>query len=365
MSGVQLSRHGGPEVLLWNDEIPVRAPNADEALVRVLAAGVNNTDINTRVGWYSKTVTGGTEDSEQGKDNGQGAAVEKVTVENGGWAGTLPLPLIQGGDLCGEVVAIGAEVHALAVGMRVTCPINQPVPTAGKPTAFVALGSEFDGAFAQYCTVPANQLSDVSSSPLSDVEIAAIPCAFGTAMNLLARAGVGEGDQVLITGASGGVGLAAVQLARLRGARVTGVSNPQKQEAVRAAGAEQAIGRGDLPEPGSFSVVIDVVGGPDWGGYIEALKPGGRYAVSGAIAGPIVEADLRTIYLNDITLFGCTFQPSEVFAELVSLINAGKVRPLISKTYPLRDIAIAQEDFQSKKYPGKLVLIPPECDAGI
>lgn len=350
MSGVQLTQHGGPEALIWNEAIPVRPPAAEEALVRVRAAGVNNTDINTRIGWYSKSVTTSTEDA--------------GPAEEGGWAGALDFPRIQGGDLCGEVVAVGEKVREIAPGMRVTCPINQPVDVPGKPTAFVALGSELDGAFAEYCTLPAAQLYDVTASPLSDEEIAAIPCAFGTANNLLARAAVAEGDEVLITGASGGVGLAAVQLAGLKGARVTGIASESKQDAVRAAGAQFLLGRGAKPESQAFDAVIDVVGGADWGHFIDALRPGGRYAVSGAIAGPVVEADLRTIYLNDITLFGCTFQPPAVFAELVELMNAGRIRPLISKTYPLQDIAQAQEDFQSKRYPGKLVLIPPHDGAG-
>ncbi len=345
MSGVQLTGHGGPETLVWNDAIPVRPPAAHEALVRVRAAGVNNTDINTRIGWYAKSVTASTEDA--------------VSAEDGGWAGALDFPRIQGGDLCGEVVAVGESVQGLTPGMRVTCPINQPVEVPGKPTAFVALGSELDGAFAQYCTLPAAQLYDVTASPLRDEEIAAIPCAFGTAINLLSRAAVAEGERVLITGASGGVGLAAVQLATLKGARVTGIASAAKQEAVRAAGAQDLLGRGETPESQAYDAVVDVVGGPDWGDFIEALRPGGRYAVSGAIAGPLVEADLRTIYLNDITLFGCTFQPPAVFAELVALMNQGRIRPLISRTYPLRDIAEAQADFQSKRYPGKLVLIPP------
>lgn len=345
MSGVQLTGHGGPETLVWNEVIPLRLPAAEEALVRVRAAGVNNTDINTRIGWYSKSVTASTE--------------EAGPAEEGGWAGALQFPRIQGGDLCGEVVAVGEKVRGLVPGMRVTCPINQPVSVPGKPTAFVALGSELDGAFAQYCTLPAAQLYDVSASPLSDEEIAAIPCAFGTANNLLTRASLAEGEDVLITGASGGVGLAAVQLAALKGARVTGIASEAKQDAVRAAGARVLLGRGAKPESQAFDAVIDVVGGPDWGGFIDALRPGGRYAVSGAIAGPLVEADLRTIYLNDITLFGCTFQPPEVFAELVALMNEGRIRPLISKSYPMQEIARAQEDFQSKRYPGKLVLIPP------
>ncbi len=347
MSGVQLMRHGGPEALFWNDAIPMPVPGPGEVLVRVLAAGVNNTDINTRIGWYSKSVDGATADI--GGDAG---------IEEGGYAGALPFPLIQGGDLCGVVVALGAGAKGVAVGARVTCPINQPVPTPDEPRKFRVIGSEYDGAFAEYCTVPADQLYDVTASPLSDTEIAAMPTAHGTALGLLTRAGVGPADRVLITGASGGVGMAAVQLARLKGAHVTAQTQAAKRDTVIAAGADEVIDRDEAPQSGQFDVVVDVVGGTGWGHLIDALKPGGRYAVSGAIAGPIVQADLRTIYLNDLTIYGCTYQPPEVFAELVAIINAGAVRPLISKTYPLGDIATAQADFQSKRYPGKLVLLP-------
>jgi alcohol dehydrogenase len=340
MRGVQLTGHGGPEKLVWSDAIPTPRPGPGEALVRVLAAGVNNTDINTRIGWYAKDA-----DSDEG-----------------GWAGALPFPLIQGGDLCGEVVALGEGVTHVAPGMRVTCPTNQPEPTADAPTALRVIGSEYDGAFAQYCAVPSRHLYDVTAAPLTDVEVAALPCAHGTAFNLLTRSGVGAGDRVLITGASGGVGLAAVALAKLKGAHVTGMASAAKQDVVREAGADAVLDRGAAPEAGGFTVVIDVVGGGGWGALIEALAPGGRYAVSGAIAGPVVEADLRTIYLGDITIFGCTYQPPEVFAELVALINAGGIRPHVSKTYPLSEIAAAQADFAAKTYPGKLVLIPPTED---
>ena len=117
--------------------------------------------------------------------------------------------------------------------------------------------------------------------------------------------------------------------------------------------------RNETPESGSVTVVIDVVGGEGWSGIIEALVPGGRYATSGAIAGPIVETDLRTVYLNDLTIYGCSFTPHEVFSELIGLVNKGRVKPLISRTYPLLEIATAQVDFAAKKYPGKLVLVPP------
>ncbi|MEO0773656.1 MAG: zinc-binding dehydrogenase [Pseudomonadota bacterium] len=348
MSGVYLMRHGGPEALEWRTDIPVPRPGKGQVLVRVLAAGVNNTDINTRIGWYASEVTSGTEDSDA---VGEDAA--------GGWGGALAFPRIQGGDLCGQVVGVGQGVTVLPIGARVTCPINQPRPTEENPVGFEALGSEYDGAFAEYCVVQAADLYDVTASPLSDVEIAAIPTAFGTAAGLLHRARVGHGQQVLVTGASGGVGLAAVQLAAKMGARVTGVSSASKAQMVREAGATEVLERGaDLPED-QFHAVIDVVGGNIWPGLIDALRPGGHYAVAGAIGGPIVEADLRRIYLRDITIHGSTYQPPEVFAALIDMVNAGQVRPLISRTYPMQEIARAQQDFQSKRFAGKLVLLPP------
>ncbi|MBE1285234.1 MAG: zinc-binding dehydrogenase [Rhodobacteraceae bacterium] len=349
MKGVYLTRHGGADALEWREDIPVPQPGAGQVLVQVLAAGVNNTDINTRIGWYSSDVTSATD-----------AVDDDADVEAGGWGGALAFPRIQGGDLCGKVVALGEETTGFELGQRVTCQINLPRPTQDNPFGFVALGSELDGAFAEYCLLEASDLYDVTHSPLSDIEIAAMPCAFGTAWNLLSRAAVKDGDDVLITGASGGVGLAAVQLATHLGASVTGISSPGKAEAVRNAGAKEVLPRGaSLPEA-TFDKVIDVVGGEVWPELIRALKPGGHYAVSGAIAGPVVTADLREIYLPDITIHGCTYQPAEVFAGLVALMNKGAVRPLVSATYPLDQIRQAQDDFMSKTLPGKLVLIPQQ-----
>jgi alcohol dehydrogenase len=349
MAGVQLIGHGGPEMLVWNDRIPVPEPGPAEALVRVLAAGVNNTDINTRVGWYAVDVTGATAEAE----------AEGARDSAGGWAGAIGFPRIQGGDLCGEVVALGAGVSGLRVGMRVTCPINQATPLPGTPLRFVSLGSEFDGAFAQFCRVPADQLHDVTDVPLSDAEVAALPCGHGTALNLLRRAGVSAGERILVTGASGGVGLAAVELARLIGAEVTAVAAPAKHDAVRARGATDVIARGTRPARASFAAVIDVVGGPGFGALIEALVPGGRLAVAGAIAGPMVEVDLRRVYLGDLTILGCAHTAPSVFAELVGWARAGRVRPLVSRILPLAEIRTAQAEFLAKRHAGKIVLIPP------
>lgn len=336
MSGVQLVGHGGPDMLVWRDDIPVPRPGEGELLVKVLAAGVNMTDLNTRIGWYGQ---------------GEGRAA--------GWAGAMAFPRIQGGDLCGRVVALGAGVTDVAIGARVTCSTCQPEPTAENPMAIAVIGSEFDGAFAQYCVVPSRYLYDVSASPLSDIEIGAMPCAYGTAFNLISRANVAVGERVLITGASGGVGLAAVQLALLRGAEVTGQCSLPKSQAVRAAGAA-ILDRATPPKPRAFDVVIDIVGGDGFQTRLEALRPGGRYATSGAVGGPMVKGDLRTVYLNDLTLFGCTHQPREVFAGLVTIINTARIRPVVSKTYPMRDIALAQADLAAGRYPGKLVLVPLE-----
>lgn len=342
MSGVQLVRHGGPEALIWRDDIPVPRPGPGEVLVRVLASGVNMTDINTRVGWYGEGRAGG--------------------AQAGGWAGAIRFPRIQGADLCGRVVAMGPDVAGLPVGARVICPTNQHEPTEENPIAFVSIGSEFDGAFAQYCVVKARHLHDVTASPLSDIEIGAMPCAYGTAHNLLTHARVAVGERVLVTGASGGVGLAAVQLAVLAGAEVTGQCSLSKAGPLRAMNVT-VLARDSDPRARSYDVVIDVVGGDGWQIRLEALRPGGRYATSGAVAGPMVKGDLRQVYLNDLTIYGATHQPREVFAGLVTIINTARIRPVVSQTYPLRDIAAAQADLAAGRYPGKLVLVPSEDDA--
>ena len=106
--------------------------------------------------------------------------------------------------------------------------------------------------------------------------------------------------------------------------------------------------------------MIDLVAGSNWKQLLDILKPKGRYATSGAIAGPIVKLDIRTLYLKDLTLYGCTYQPKEVFTNLIGYIERNEIRPLVAKTYPLKDIKQAQEDFLLKKHTGKLVVIPPD-----
>ncbi|WP_247748123.1 alcohol dehydrogenase family protein [Ruegeria sp. R13_0] len=356
MHAVQLTGHGGIEMLDYRSDVPVPTPGRGEVLIRVAAAGVNNTDINTRIGWYSKAVT---EDTNTGGASG----FETVDDDDASWSGTpLTFPRIQGADVCGYVAAVGEGVDPARIGERVIVRNMLRTYVDYRPYECWTIGSECDGGFAQFCIAPSQETHAVNCD-WKDVELAAIPCAYSTAEGMLHRASVGA-ETVLVTGASGGVGSAAVQLAKRRGACVIALCSPAKAEAVRALGADRVLARNadlvaELGE-GSIDVVVDLVAGPQWPSLLDVLRRGGRYATAGAIAGPICEIDVRTLYLKDLTLFGCTFQEDIVFENLVKYIEAGEIRPVVAKTYPLSEIATAQEEFLTKTHTGQLVLIPPQ-----
>ncbi len=356
MKAVVTTGNGGYERLEYRD-VPVPTPAGGEVLLQVLAAGVNNTEINTRLGWYSSTVTSGTVDATAQENGGVKA--------DGGWNLATPFPFIQGTDCCGRVVAVGPGGDEGAIGSRVL------VRACMRESGFGSwdnlwMGSDFDGAFAQFVKVPAGEIFEVDCD-WSDAELGTIPCAYGTAENMVHRARVQDGERVLVTGASGGVGSAVVQLAKRRGGIVTAVAGKAKMEPVRAIGADRVITRGDdvvaaLGEE-SVDVVVDNVAGPAFGKLLEVLKRGGRYVSSGAIAGPLVTLDMRTFYLKDLTLIGCTAWDEPVFPNLIGYIERGELRPLLAKTFPLDQIADAQREFLEKKHFGKLVLIPPGSGA--
>ena len=353
MRGVLLKGHGGFEQLDYREDIPVPVPGLGEVLVRVAAAGVNNTDINTRIGWYSKSVTAGT--SATGSSS-------PAKTEDGGWTGSaLKFPRIQGADACGRIVAVGAGVDAARVGERVLIEPVLRAASRGGPYEAPYFGSECDGGFAEFTKVPAVHAHRIESL-LSDAELASFPCAYSAAENMLARASLADGETVLITGASGGVGSAAVQLARRRGAHVIAVASLSKVAEVESLGAHRVVPRdADLLSAAGregADVVIDVVGGPQWPQLLEVLRRGGRYAVAGAIAGPMVALDLRTLYLKDLRLLGCTMFDPGVFANLVRYIERGEIRPVVWKTFPLREIVAAQQAFLDKAFTGKIVVIP-------
>lgn len=355
MHAVVLTGHGGLEKLEYRTDVPTPQPKPGELLIRTAAAGVNNTDINTRIGWYSKAINEAT-------NTGGSDGFETVNEDDASWSGTpMSFPRIQGADVCGYVVAVGEGVSRERIGQRVLVRNMLRTYVDYHPYECWTIGSECDGGFAQFTVAPTLETHPVDCD-WTDAELASIPCAYSTAENMLHRARVGT-ERVLITGASGGVGSAAVQLAKRRGATVIALSSIAKKAEVLALGADQVLDRkADLIAElgtGSIDVVIDLVAGEQWPSFLEVLRRGGRYATAGAIAGPICQIDVRTLYLKDLTLMGCTFQEDEVFANLISYIEAGEIRPVVATIYPLRDIAQAQDDFLAKKHTGKLVLIPP------
>jgi NADPH:quinone reductase-like Zn-dependent oxidoreductase len=356
MTAVYLTGHGGFEKLEYRDDVPVPTPGANEVVLRVGAAGVNNTDVNTRIGWYSKSVTSGT-----GAGGDQG--YDENVIDDGGWAGEgLQFPRIQGADAAGTIVAVGSAVDSGRLGQRVLVRSMQTAGTRDDATALITMGSEMDGGFAQYCCVASSEAFEIQSN-LTDVELASFPCAYSTAEGMLHRVGLADGETVLITGASGGVGSAAIQLAKRRGATVIAVASQSKWDDLSALGVDRLLDRDADVESAlgkdSIDVVVDVVAGPTWPALLEVLRRQGRYVCAGAIAGPIVELDVRTLYLKDLTLLGSTYQPREVFENLVAYIERSEIVPIVAATYPLADIVRAQEDFLAKSFAGKLVLIPP------
>ncbi len=348
MRAVLLTSHGGYDKLELRDDVPVPIPGPDDVLVRVAAAGVNNTDINTRIGWYSKAVAEVTDASAATGIDGAG---------DDGWSGTaFRFPRIQGADACGRIVAVGSAVDPARIGERV---LVEPVWRGVNPFDIRYFGSEVDGAFADYARVPAMSAYRIDAA-LTDAELASFPCAYATAENILTRIALAAGERVLVTGASGGVGSAAVQLAKRRGAEVVAMAGAEKAETVRALGADHVVPRGaDLAAHFGqefFDAAVDVVGGAQFGTILGVLKRGGRYGVSGAISGPVVELDLRTLYLKDLRLFGCTVLEPEVFGSLIDYIQRSEIRPLVAATFPMAEIVSAQEAFLTKRHVGKIVL---------
>jgi NADPH:quinone reductase-like Zn-dependent oxidoreductase len=351
MHAVILTGHGGFDCIVQRDDVPVPVPGPRDVLIRIGASAVNNTDINTRIGWYSKTVTEAT--GSHGTMGIEGAGDD-------GWSSAVfTFPRIQGADACGCIVAVGRDVDPARIGERV---LVEPAFSGTSKFEIRYFGSEVDGAFADYASVPADHAHRIDS-PLSDAQLASFPCAYSTAENILTRIGLGPGERVLITGASGGVGSAAVQLARRRGAAIVAMAAADKADALRALGAEVVIPRAtDLGQQFGkecFDAVVDVVGGTQFGAILDILKRGGRYGVSGAIAGPIVDLDLRTLYLKDLRLIGCTVLEPEVFLNLIGYIERREIKPLVAAEYQMTDIVAAQQSFLTKRHVGKIALVNP------
>lgn len=346
MTAAVLTGHGGPEVLEVHDDVAVSDPAPGQVLVQVTAAGVNNTDMWTREGAY-------------------GNAADPMAVT--GWRGVpLVFPRIQGGDIAGYVVEVGQGVDAGRVGQRVVVDpaLYDRDDDQANPVGLV--GSERDGGFAEFVVVDAAQAHAVDESPLSDEQLACLPIAYGTAMGMLERVALASDERVLVTGASGGVGLALVELAAARGATVIALTSEGKQPAVHEAGATETVLRSDpdlaaaiqRAAGGPVDAIADVVGGEVFATAFPLLREGGRLVIAGAVAGAVVNFDLRALYLHQRRLIGSSMHTPAHFRQLVGLARRGAVSPHIADTYPLTAIHQAQSDFANKRYVGKLVLRP-------
>ncbi len=356
MRAVVLTGHGGPDRLSVRDDWPVPDLGPGEALVAVGACGLNNTDVNTRTGWYSAGVSGAT----------TGDASDSAADADAAWGGSpIGFPRIQGADVCGRVVALGGGCDASLIGRRVLIDPwlrDWDAPLDRDRCGY--FGSECDGGFAEYTVVDARHVHPVESG-LSDAELATFATSYMTAEYMLSRAEVKAGDRVLVTGASGGVGSALIQLARRRGAETVALCAESKAGAVRALGADHVLPRapGDLKGAlraaigrDEVTVVADVVGGALWPQLVSALARGGRYTCAGAIAGPVVRFDLRTFYLRDLVFTGATVPPPGVFADLVGYIERGEIRPLLAATWPLHELVAAQAAFIAKRHVGNIAV---------
>lgn len=348
MCAVQLTRHGGLDALAYRDDVPRPTPGHGEVLLEVSACGMNNTDVWVRQGAY------GTETDP-----------DSVSTWRRGRS-TLTFPRIQGTDIVGTVVAVGEGVPESRIGERVMVDFSLYNREDDSLADIDYIGHGRDGGYAEYTAVPAENAHAVDTD-MSDAELATFCCAYLTGEHMLERAGVQAGERVLVTGASGGVGSGIVQLCRARGAIPYAVTRRDKAAALREIGAEGVVPReaDDLVaavagvtngEP--IDVVADLVAGPLFNDLLRVLRPEGRYTTAGAIGGPVVQLDLRTVYLKHLQLHGSSQGTRRDFRRLLGYIEQRRVQPLLYNTYRLSDFHRAQRAFMEKSHIGKLVVVP-------
>ncbi len=351
MKAVQLVGHGGLDQLVYREDVPVPQPAQGEVLIEVSACGMNNTDVWVRQGAY------GTETD-----------VAEVSTWRRGRS-TLEFPRIQGTDTVGTIAAVGPGVDESRVGQRVIVDFSiYNRPEGDESLADIDyIGHGRDGGYAEYTTVPTDNAHPIDAPHLSDAELATFCCAYLTGEHMLDRVRLEQGERILVTGASGGVGSGIIQLARARGAIPYAVTSAGKEKALLDIGAEATVlrGEGDLVEQTEqatggepIDVVADLVAGDMFNDLLRILRPEGRYTTSGAIAGPVVQLDLRTMYLKQLELHGSSQGTRTAFRRLKRYIERGDIEALLHGTYRLSDFHRAQQEFMDKRYIGNLVVVP-------
>lgn len=337
MGAVLLRGHGDVDQYAFREDVPVPIPGPLDILVEVEAASLNNTDVNVRSEWYA----GG--------------------VEEPG----LRFPRIQGADVAGRIVRAGAGVDARRVGERVICDPHLRQGAERRPERSVTagyLGFDLDGGFAQYVVLPVANAWPVPES-LPAEELACYPVAYSTALEMLLRSRARAGQTIVVTGASGGVGTACVQLAKVLRLDVVAVASAAKAQRLRELGADHVVDRGSgsvveaIEEAvGDVAAVLDVVGATMLPGLLEVVQDGGTCVTAGGIGGPLASIDLRQLIYKDVDLRGIATPRISTFAMLVDLIGREAIRAPVAGVHPLRELAAAQQEFMRKQHVGKIAV---------
>lgn len=361
MAAMVLTGHGGVDKLVYRDDVPTPVPARGEVLVRVTATAKNNTDRKAREGLYPT------------RDKG-----EQTSFQMGG-SPTLTFPRIQGADVAGRVVAVGEGVDPERIGERGLLDFNLYADDRRDinltPDYY---GHGADGGFAEYIAVPSDQFHSIANPELADAELAAMGlCSYQTALHMLNVAGVKSGERVLVTGASGGVGTALIQLCRIMGAIPYALSQRDKAQALMDLGAEAVLERSSMEDfvdrvreiTGNrpFDAVMDLAGGEMTDRFIDAMifnmkarSTYPRLSIAGASAGNLSEIMWTRIYLYQVQIFGVSHGTREEAEQLVAWIRSGQLKPVLHGAFRLSDLHAAEEYFVNRgsNYLGKIVIVP-------
>ncbi|WP_339651855.1 alcohol dehydrogenase catalytic domain-containing protein [Halopseudomonas pelagia] len=361
MAAMLLTGHGGIDKLVYQQDVPTPQPTNGQVLVRVTATAKNNTDRKAREGLYPT------------KDK-----TETTSFQMGGTP-TLTFPRIQGADVAGRVVAVGAGVDAARIGERGLLDFN----LYANERRDINLTPDYyghgaDGGYAEYIAVPADQFHRIDNPELSDAELAAMGmCSYQTALHMLTSAGVQTGERVLVTGASGGVGSALIQLCRIIGAIPYALSQGDKAQALIKLGAEAVLDRTDmsdftgqiraLTQGKPIDAVMDLIGGEMTDLFIDSMifdmnsrTSYPRLSIAGASGGNLSEIMWTRIYLYQVQIFGVSHGTREEAELLIAWIRSGELKPVLHAAFKLSELRRAEEYFVNRgsQYLGKIVIVP-------
>lgn len=335
MRAAVIYSHGGPDKLILTDGHPDPLAGAGDVVIRVLATGLNYHDVFTRRGMPGIKV---------------------------------PLPMIMGIDIVGEIIELGPDVSEFAVGDRVLVdPINRR--TGG------LIGEMWPGGLAEYCRVPTHQLM-VLPSGILPTDAVALPVAYGTGHRMMMTRGqLKPGEKVLILGASGGVGSCCVQLARLAGAEIVAcASSDDKLDRLRKLGADHLINYREYDfveqtyalfgkpkryrESGGVDVVVNFTGGDTWVPSMKCLRRDGRLLTCGATAGFNPKTDIRHISSFELNIIGSNGWMRNDLLSLLTLVKDARLKPEIDRIFPLAQVHDAFHRLESRQMSGKILIAP-------